>query len=117
MLHRPYRDLAEHVAKVNRYTDTVARLRFEAGDRPGLGALLLRPPARFVRMYLLRAGFLDGWRGLVVSAMGGVYVFLKYAKLRALWRDGAAGAAGTVSAAGAAGEVGEVGDAAGAAPS
>jgi glycosyltransferase involved in cell wall biosynthesis len=100
LLHQPYRDLAEHVAKVNRYTDTVARLRYEAGDRPSLGALLLRPPARFLRMYLLRAGFLDGWRGLVVSAMGGVYVFLKYAKLRARWRGGEAG--GASDAAGAA---------------
>jgi hypothetical protein len=32
-------------------------------------------------MYLLRAGFLDGWRGLLVSGMGCFYVFLKYAKL------------------------------------
>jgi glycosyltransferase involved in cell wall biosynthesis len=91
LLHEPYRDLADHVAKVNRYTDTMARLRHEAGERPGLATLLLRPPARFLRMYVLRAGFLDGWRGLVVSVMGGVYVFLKYAKLRALGRRGDAG--------------------------
>jgi glycosyltransferase involved in cell wall biosynthesis len=83
--HRPYRDLADHVAKVNRYTDLMATRRREAGVRPPALALLLRPPARFARMYLLRAGFLDGWRGLVVSAMGAYYVFLKYAKLREAW--------------------------------
>jgi glycosyltransferase involved in cell wall biosynthesis len=91
LLHEPYRDLAEHVAKVNRYTDTMARLRHAHGERPGFAALYLRPPARFLRMYVLRAGFLDGWRGLVVSVMGGVYVFLKYAKLRELARRGEAG--------------------------
>lgn len=85
--HRPYRSLADHVAKVNRYTDIMAARRHAAGLRPPAGALLLRPPARFLRMYLLRAGFLDGWRGLVVSAMGAYYVFLKYAKLRAAWED------------------------------
>ena len=85
--HRPYRDLADHVAKVNRYTDLMARRRREAGVRPAPFALLLRPPARFARMYLLRAGFLDGWRGLVVSCMGAYYVFLKYAKLREAWRE------------------------------
>jgi glycosyltransferase involved in cell wall biosynthesis len=83
--HRPYRDLADHVGKVNRYTDVMAARRREAGQRPPALALLLRPPARFLRMYLLRAGFLDGWRGLIVSGMGAYYVFLKYAKLRAAW--------------------------------
>jgi len=83
--HRPYRSLSDHVAKVNRYTDIMAARRRQAGVRPPPLALLLRPPARFLRMYLLRAGFLDGWRGLVVSGMGAYYVFLKYAKLRAAW--------------------------------
>jgi len=86
LCHRPYRDLADHVAKINRYTDTSARERHAAGERAGLGQLVLRPPARFLRMYVLRAGFLDGWRGLLVSALGGVYVLLKYAKLRELGR-------------------------------
>lgn len=80
--HRPYRDLAHHLEKVNRYTDTMSRLRHEAGDRASLAKLWLRPPARFLRMYVLRAGFLDGWRGFVVSGIGAFYVFLKYAKLR-----------------------------------
>jgi glycosyltransferase involved in cell wall biosynthesis len=87
LCHRPYRDLADHVAKINRYTDTSARERHAAGERAGLGQLVLRPPARFLRMYVLRAGFLDGWRGLLVSALGGFYVFLKYAKLRELARE------------------------------
>jgi glycosyltransferase involved in cell wall biosynthesis len=89
--HRPYRDLAEHVAKVNRYTDLMAQRRVEAGVRPPPLALLLRPPGRFLRMYLLRAGFLDGWRGLLVSGMGAFYVFLKYAKLREAWQRRDAG--------------------------
>ncbi|MBM3985163.1 MAG: glycosyltransferase family 2 protein [Planctomycetes bacterium] len=83
--HRPYRSLSDHVAKVNRYTDLMALRRREAGQRPPPLALLLRPPARFLRMYVLRAGFLDGWRGLVVACMGAYYVFLKYAKLREAW--------------------------------
>ena len=86
LCHRPYRDLAEHVAKINQYTDTMALQRHQAGEQGSLGKLVLRPPARFLRMYLLRAGFLDGWRGLLVSALGAMYVFLKYAKLRELGR-------------------------------
>lgn len=87
--HRPYRSLSDHVAKVNRYTDIMAARRRQKGVRPPPGALLLRPAGRFLRMYVLRAGFLDGWRGLVVSGMGAYYVFLKYAKLRAAWDEAA----------------------------
>ena len=33
-------------------------------------------------MYLLRAGFLDGWRGLVLAWLYAHYVFLRAAKVR-----------------------------------
>ncbi len=89
LCHRPYRSLGEHLAKVNRYTDTMAAARHAAGERCSIARLLLRPAGRFGRMYVLQAGFVDGWRGLVVCAMGSFYVFLKYAKLRALSDAGA----------------------------
>jgi len=84
--HRPYRSLAAHLGKLDRYTDEMAQSRHARGEHAGWGALLCRPPGRFLRMYVLRLGFADGWRGLVVSAMGAFYVFLKYAKLRELQR-------------------------------
>jgi hypothetical protein len=43
--------------------------------------VLLRPPARFVRMYLLQLGVLDGWRGAVLCGLAAASVFLKYARL------------------------------------
>jgi len=100
MCHRPYASLAEHVQKVNSYTDTMAAQRFAAGESATFGRLLLRPPARFLRMYLWQSGWRDGWRGLVVSGMGAFYVFLRYAKLRAADRPagkGGGGPAGGVS--------------------
>lgn len=84
--HRPYRDIAHHVEKVNRYTDIMAQRRVQRGERASWLAVLLRPPARFLKMYVLRAGFLDGWRGLLVASMGAYYVFLKYGKLFAATR-------------------------------
>lgn len=89
LCHRPYRNIGEHVAKVNRYTETMAESRHAAGERCSLAKLVLRPVGRFWRMYALQAGFLDGWRGLLVCAMGAFYVFLKYAKLRGLTQRGA----------------------------
>jgi hypothetical protein len=37
---------------------------------------------RFLSMYVLRAGFLDGWRGLVLAGLHAHYVFLRAAKVR-----------------------------------
>ena len=42
--------------------------------------LVLRPPARFARSYLLRRGFRDGMAGFIIAVASAFYVFLKYAK-------------------------------------
>lgn len=86
LLHEPYVDLAEHLAKINAYTSTIAQRRHAAGKRVGFGKLCLGPPFRFARMYLLQLGVLDGWRGLVVCALGAWYAFLKDAKTREAWQ-------------------------------
>jgi hypothetical protein len=46
----------------------------------------LKPPARFVSMYVLRAGFLDGAAGVVVAALAAMSVAAKYARLWELQR-------------------------------
>jgi len=78
ILHRTYRSFAEYAARMNRYSDLGARAMAE---RPvSLLRLALSPPAAFLKMFVLRGGFLDGVRGLVVAAGQAHYVLLKYAK-------------------------------------
>jgi glycosyltransferase involved in cell wall biosynthesis len=43
-------------------------------------ALPFLPHWKFFRMYVLKLGFLDGLRGLLVAALSAMYVVLKYAK-------------------------------------
>ncbi len=43
-------------------------------------ALPFLPLWRFFRIYILKLGFLDGLRGLLVAALAAMYVVLKYAK-------------------------------------
>jgi glycosyltransferase involved in cell wall biosynthesis len=82
LLHYSYRDVAHHVAKINDFTSLAARQMDERGRRAGLVSLALTPGMEFLKVYLLRRGFLDGYPGLVVSTLHAWYVFLKYAKLR-----------------------------------
>jgi glycosyltransferase involved in cell wall biosynthesis len=79
--HFSYDSIAAHLERMNRYAGLIARDRFEQGKRAGFAGLLFAAPWQFFRIYFLRAGFLDGLPGLIVSAMGAYYAFLKKAKL------------------------------------
>lgn len=83
--HRTYRDLRDHATRQARYAALWAADRYERGRRAGVLSLLFRPAFRFLRMYVLRLGFLDGVPGLIVAAMEAHGVFLKYA---GLWERG-----------------------------
>lgn len=81
LTHFNYRDLSHHVAKIDSYSGIISARRATAGARASLVALVLRPPLRFLRMYVARGGFRDGTAGFIVAWMGAFYVFLKHAKL------------------------------------
>jgi glycosyltransferase involved in cell wall biosynthesis len=78
--HYSYRDLADQIDRIQFFSDQAAAALVEDGIPFRLGHLLFRPPARFLRSYLLRQGFRDGLPGFVIAVAIGFYVFLKYAK-------------------------------------
>jgi glycosyltransferase involved in cell wall biosynthesis len=89
LLHYPYRDLAHHLEKMNRYTDTAARSMFERGRGFAALRMLVMPPLSFLRAYLLRLGIRDGWAGIRLACLDARYEFLRYRKLWRLRRGGA----------------------------
>jgi (heptosyl)LPS beta-1,4-glucosyltransferase len=84
--HYAYRDIADHLETIDRYTTLAARQMHESGRRAGLGDLAVHPFLAFLRNYVVRAGFREGATGFVVSRMNAYYVFLKFAKLWELQR-------------------------------
>jgi glycosyltransferase involved in cell wall biosynthesis len=86
LLHYPYRDMSEHLAKIDRYTTLVAEQWASEGRRASALQTLVYPRLAFFRNFILRRGFRDGGTGLVVSMLNSYYVFLKYAKLLELQR-------------------------------
>lgn len=87
LYHYPYKDISDHWETMGRYASIAADEMVRDGRRFRWGDLLVRPPARFGKMYVLKRGFLDGGVGLVVSLLGAVSVFLKYVKLWELCRN------------------------------
>jgi hypothetical protein len=87
--HDPYRDLAHHFAKMDRYARWGAEDLYQRGRRATVTDLMLRPLWRFVKAYFIGGSILDGRFGLVTSLLGAQTAFLKYAHLWALEHDGA----------------------------
>jgi len=58
------------------------------GRRARVSDLVLHPWARFLTFYVIKRGFLDGWRGLLLASLAAHYVRLKYSKLLILQRAG-----------------------------
>jgi len=81
LLHYTYRTFHDYLEKLDRYTQRGADDLRRAGRRASLLALLLHPPARFLRMYVLQRGFLDGIPGFLLCALAAGSVWLKYARL------------------------------------
>jgi len=86
--HYAYRDIADHLETIDRYTTYAARQMHEDGRRAGILQLIGHPPLAFLRNYIAYRGVLDGGTGLIISALNSYYVFLKFAKLRELQQDG-----------------------------
>jgi len=83
--HRTYRDLEDFIARMNSYSSLAARQGFEDGKRLKPGDLTLRPMVAFLKMFVLRRGFMDGTIGFQLAVMHAIYTYSKYAKLRELY--------------------------------
>jgi glycosyltransferase involved in cell wall biosynthesis len=84
--HHAYRSLADQLARLERYARMMAEHMHARGRRASIANIVLNPWWRFVRGYVLRAGFLDGWRGLVFAYVEANYVRQKFIKLWLLAR-------------------------------
>ena len=81
LLHYTYTSLDQYFEKFNRYSRWWAEQNHRRGRRASALAVVVRPPARFLRMYLLKGAFLDGAQGLVLACLAAASVMAKYARL------------------------------------
>lgn len=81
IVHVPYETLGEYFEKLVRYSRDWARQHYARGRRASLWSVVVRPPARFVSMLILRSGWRDGARGVLLAVLASVSVAAKYAFL------------------------------------
>jgi len=99
--HLPFRDVADHVDTVNRYSSLAARELVERGVTSGPLRAFAHFVFAFFRNYILRRGFTAGGPGFVISIVNAYYVWLKFTKVWELQQapvdTSRTGAAGTTS--------------------
>jgi glycosyltransferase involved in cell wall biosynthesis len=81
LVHRSYGSVSQFLERADRYSALAADELVRSGRRVGPLSLALRPLARFVTMYVLRGGFLDGTPGLLLAGLYAYYVFIRSAKV------------------------------------
>ena len=81
LLHFTYRDLEHYLVKSAGYARAWADQRTARGKKGSLGQGLVHAVGCFLKMYLLKAGFLDGKQGLLLAILSAHSTFAKYADL------------------------------------
>ncbi len=87
LLHYPYESLEALIQKMNRYSSDAAQMMFAKGKRAGVLSMVGHSVWTFVRIYLLRRGFLDGRYGFVLAFTAAAGSFFRYSKLMMLCRN------------------------------
>ena len=86
--HFSYQDIHDHLARINTFSDLGAQKLYVQKKKARWYHLSLLPCVRFIRAYFWKLGFLDGFPGLVISVLTGYALFVRYAKLREIWKKG-----------------------------
>jgi glycosyltransferase involved in cell wall biosynthesis len=81
LLHYTKRDLSDHHFVLERYASLSAAQMIERKETRSGTAIFARTFAAFIRTYLLKQGFRDGTRGLIISIFTAYGAFLKSAKV------------------------------------
>jgi len=85
--HYTYTGIEQQIETMNRFTGITAREMHKAGRCFRWTDLWFRPPFRLFKALVLKAGILDGRRGVIIATISATGVAMKYAKLWELRRD------------------------------
>jgi glycosyltransferase involved in cell wall biosynthesis len=86
--HYSFDSISDFIAKSCDYAERFARRAHAEGQRAGWWTIAAHTLARFIKAYVLKAGFLEGALGITISGLQAYEVFQKYIRLWELGRFG-----------------------------
>ncbi len=87
LMHYSYYSFGEHRARADKYSVLTAQKMARAGKRAGWLKPYLSAIGRFISMYLIKRGFLDGRMGFSIAKISAQSNIVKYKELRRLNRE------------------------------
>jgi glycosyltransferase involved in cell wall biosynthesis len=88
LLHYSFVSLSDHLQTIDSFTTIAAKELIRRGKRVGVLDPFTHGITAFIKLYIFKRGFLDGFAGFSVALLSGVYGFVKYAKvLMAGWKQ------------------------------
>lgn len=81
MEHYTDPDIRHYFEKFNNYTTLAAEELDKKGKAFKVSDLIIRPAVIFIKMFIVKRGFLDGIQGFILAMFSSAYVFTKYCKL------------------------------------
>jgi glycosyltransferase involved in cell wall biosynthesis len=87
ILHKTYQSYSEFNKKTEYFSTIAAQAYFDNGKKAPIWKIIWNPTWAFFKSYILRLGVLDGFNGLVICVQTANITFLKYTKLRELYRQ------------------------------
>jgi hypothetical protein len=81
ILHYPCNSLSEHLRTIDKYSAITAAGLSRCPYGRAVALLVLAPLGKFLEMYILKAGILDGVHGLMICLVSSFSRFLRYAKI------------------------------------
>lgn len=88
ILHYTYRDITDHINRLNKYSRMQARDIADKGKKMLYLRALVLPPVTFLRFYIWKLGILDGFPGLVIALVSSWATAMKYLKTIELKKRG-----------------------------
>jgi len=79
--HYSFNSVADFIGTQNSFSTRTAELMSAEGKRCNIIDISIRPLARFIKFYILKMGFREGFAGFQVALLEAVSTFLKYSKL------------------------------------
>ncbi|MBN2424932.1 MAG: glycosyltransferase family 2 protein [Calditrichaceae bacterium] len=78
LYHYAYQNLKAHIDKIKSYGDLTAGHKINEGKRGSVAKALLHGIVKFIHMYVIKGGFLDGKMGLVLAINSSYGVYFKH---------------------------------------
>ena len=84
LIHFSFQSIDEHLLQIHKFAAISAHEKFIAGQSTPFLYTLVRVPVSFIKKYILKLGFMDGYYGFVISVLTSYGTFIKDIQLREL---------------------------------